>query len=37
VAAALAAPRQVTPLLPEVTVRDGSAWIQVPADREQRP
>lgn len=37
VAAALAAPRRVTPLLPEVTMRDGSAWIQVPPDLERRP
>ncbi len=34
VAAALAAPRQVTPLLPEVTMRAGTAWIKVPGNQE---
>jgi len=36
VAAALAAPRQVTPLLPEVTMRSGAAWIKVPGKQEYR-
>lgn len=36
VAAALAAPRQVTPLLPEVTMRAGTAWIKVPGKQEYR-
>lgn len=36
VAAALAAPRQVTPLLPEVTRRSGAAWIKVPGKQEYR-
>jgi 8-oxo-dGTP pyrophosphatase MutT (NUDIX family) len=34
VGAALAAPRQVTPLLPEVIFRDGSPWITVPGKQE---
>ncbi len=34
VAAALAAPRQVMPLLPEVTMRAGTAWIKVPGNQE---
>jgi 8-oxo-dGTP pyrophosphatase MutT (NUDIX family) len=36
VAAALATPRQVTPLLPEVTIRAGTAWIKVPGKQEYR-
>jgi len=34
VSAALAAPRQVTPLLPEVIVKDGVTWITVPGDQD---
>jgi 8-oxo-dGTP pyrophosphatase MutT (NUDIX family) len=34
VGTALAAPRQVTPLLPEVIVKDGVPWITVPGDQE---
>jgi len=37
VAAALAAPRQVTPLLPEVTMRAGVPRIKVPGKQEHRP
>jgi 8-oxo-dGTP pyrophosphatase MutT (NUDIX family) len=34
VAAALAAPRQVRPLLPEVTLRGGTPWLTVPGARD---
>jgi 8-oxo-dGTP pyrophosphatase MutT (NUDIX family) len=34
VAAALAAPRQVRPLLPEVTLRGGTPWLTVPGVRD---
>ena len=34
VSAALAAPRQVMPLLPEVIVKDGVTWITVPGDQD---
>ncbi|HEY2442756.1 MAG TPA: NUDIX hydrolase [Streptosporangiaceae bacterium] len=34
VAAVFAAPRQVTPLLPEVVVEDGQAWLTMPAGLE---
>jgi 8-oxo-dGTP pyrophosphatase MutT (NUDIX family) len=34
VGTALAAPRQVIPLLPEVIVKDGVPWITVPGDQE---
>jgi 8-oxo-dGTP pyrophosphatase MutT (NUDIX family) len=34
VGAALAAPRQVTPLLPEVIFKDGSPWLTVPGSRQ---
>jgi 8-oxo-dGTP pyrophosphatase MutT (NUDIX family) len=34
VAAALAASRQITPVLPEVTIRAGTAWIKVPGKQE---
>ncbi len=36
VAAALGTPRQVTPVLPEVTVREGTAWIRVPGKQGHR-
>jgi 8-oxo-dGTP pyrophosphatase MutT (NUDIX family) len=32
-AAALASPRQVTPLLPEVTMHEGTPWLSVPGER----
>jgi 8-oxo-dGTP pyrophosphatase MutT (NUDIX family) len=34
VAAVFAAPRQITPLLPEVVVEDGQAWLTMPAGLE---
>ncbi len=33
-AAALASPRPVTPLLPEVTIREGTPWLSVPGEQE---
>jgi len=34
VAAALAAPRQVSPLLPEITVSQGTPWLTLPGEQE---
>ena len=34
VAEVLAAPREITPLLPELYRADGETWLKVPGDRE---